>query len=136
MFIESVDTRNILCKKAIIRLQDHLLELGSLCRQNSSKLLIVSMPNRPYGFASTITALKKLGFTTERVDSIDANLPTRTAVSEIPFQVIYPQMKGNSLFYEIDGHWNAKGNLIFAKQLIIKLDSLPQWKHLLTSSSF
>lgn len=136
ILFEAVDTANLLCKKAIIRLHGHLLEMDSLATNHEAELVVVSVPNRPYGFLSEIRPLEQLGFNTSGADILEATLPTKLAIESARLIGVYPSMQGDSLFYTYDGHWNAAGNRIFAKQLIEKLDSLPEWKHFLTSSSF
>ncbi len=136
MFYDAVDTSNDMCKKAMIRLRDHLLEVASLVITNDARLIVVSLPNRPYGFPSEITPLVELGFNTNGVDTLDSDLPTRTAIEQANVTGIYPSFQEDSLFYKHDGHWNASGNRIFAEHLINELEKLPEWKHFLTSSNF
>jgi lysophospholipase L1-like esterase len=129
---EAADTTSLLCNKGIIRLADHLQEIASLTKQSDSELLFVSLPNRPYRFSSEGKALDRLGFNVGGCDTLDGSLPTRVACTRANIPLLEPVMQGDSLFYEFDGHWNANGNRIFAKQLKIELDSLPQWKRFLT----
>ncbi|MGB0369650.1 MAG: hypothetical protein ACPGD8_09605, partial [Flavobacteriales bacterium] len=136
LFTEAADTSNSLCKKAIVRLHDHLQEVETISKENGSKTIIISLPNRPYGFKSELNSLTQLGFNVDGCDTLDGNLPTQQALSQTGIAAIYPLIKGDSLFYKYDGHWSAHGNRIFAQSLITQLDNLPEWKHFLTSSSF
>ncbi|MGB0916924.1 MAG: SGNH/GDSL hydrolase family protein [Flavobacteriales bacterium] len=136
LFRDAVDTSGPLCQKAIVRLHDHLLEIETIASENAAKTVVVSLPNRPYGFPSEIDALNQLGFSVNGCDLLDGNLPTKLALSQTETTALYPSIKGDSLFYKYDGHWNANGNRIFAQELIKQLDTLPAWKHFLTSSSF
>lgn len=133
---EATDTSNELCKKAIIRLQHHLIEMDSVCTNSGSKMIAISLPNRPYGFASELTFLNSLGYETTGCDTLNGAVPTKMACSNAKLNYALPTLSGDSLFYPYDGHWNANGNRIFAQQLILTLDSLTEWKHFLTSSSF
>lgn len=136
MFLVAADTSSILCQKGMIRLRDHLLELKKLTKENDAKLVIINLPNRPYGLASELAPLKRLGFDVLGCDRMNAGLTTELACLEAGLNALQPSITGRGMFYEYDGHWNAEGNRIFAEQLIVKLDSLPKWKHFLTSSSF
>ena len=136
LFLEAADTSNSLCKKAIIRLRDHLQEIEKMAQENEAKTIVVSLPNRPYGSKSEIVPLTELGFNVDGADTLLGNLPTQLAVSQTEITTIYPSIKDDSLFYKYDGHWNAEGNRIFAQELIKQLDSLHEWKHFLTSSNF
>ena len=136
MFRVAADTSDILCQKGTIRLRDHLLELKNLTEENGAKLIIINLPNRPYGLPSECSPLEKLGFSVSGCDTMNAGLTTKLACAEASLNLLSPSIKGAGMFYEFDGHWNPDGNRIFAEQLIIKLDSLPEWKHFLTSSNF
>jgi hypothetical protein len=136
LFIDATDTSNTLCKKAIIRLQDHLEEIRALADAVEAKTIMVSLPNRPYGFKTELNQLTELGFNVAGCDTLTGNIPTQLALSQTKTTTIYPSIIGDSLFYKYDGHWNANGNRIFAQELIKELDNLPEWKRFLTSSSF
>lgn len=133
---EAADTSNELCNKSIIRLRDHLIEMDSICVKSGSKMIVVSVPNRPYGFTSELKSLNELGYETAGCDTLNGALPTKLACLGAKVNCLFPAMNGDSLFYPYDGHWNANGNRIFAQQLSLTLDRLPEWKHFLTSSSF
>jgi hypothetical protein len=135
MFHQAVDTSNALCKKAIVRLHDHLLELKTITENHGAELLLLSLPNRPCGFANELQPLQDLGFVVSGCDTLNGDLPTTLANSQtgIPLVNDVKLPSDEAVFYRYDGHWNAEGNRIFAKQLINKLDSLPKWKHFLTS---
>ena len=132
MFRLAADTSNVLCQKGMIRLHDHLLELKNLTRENDADLVIIDLPNRPYGISSELASLEKLGFDVSGCDTANAGLTTELACKDVGLILLAPSMNGFGMFYEYDGHWNAEGNRIFAQQLILKLDSLPEWKHFLT----
>ena len=136
LFIHASETSNTLCKKAIIRLHDHLEEIRVLADAVEAKTIMVSLPNRPYGFVSELNPITELGFNVAGCDTLTGNIPTQLALSQTKTTTIYPSIIGDSLFYKYDGHWNANGNRIFAQELIKELDNLPEWKHFLTSSSF
>ena len=134
MFREAVDTSNVLCRKAIIRLHDHLMELKTITENNEAELIVLSLPNRPYGFENDLKPLHELGFSVAGCDTLNADMPTSLGNSETDVLLLdsikLPSDK--AAFNRYDGHWNAEGNRIFAKQLINKLDSLPKWKRFLT----
>ena len=136
LFLEAVDTSSTLRQKALIRLRDHLFEITALGTTYSTKTIVAYLPNRPYSFPSELNALTKLGFNVEGLDKINENFSTELALSEVKAPQVYPSIKGDSLFYRYDGHWNANGNRIFARELINELNNLPEWKHFLTSSNF
>ncbi len=138
MFLESVDTSNALCKNGITRMHDHLKEVKELCNQIGSDLIILDLPNRPYGFPNTLKALDALGYFVKGCDTLNASLPTQLAVSDLNNPLISPSLFGTDepLYYQYDGHWNAEGNRIFAQELNKSLEQDSTWKHFLTSSSF
>jgi len=134
MFSFSSDTSNSLCKTGIARLRDLVIELLEVTDKNHAELLVLSLPNRPYGFPNTLKPLSELGFNITVCDTLNANIPLQSALINIPASIITPSL-GNStanLFYKYDGHWNATGNRIFADQLTKQLDTNTTWKHLLT----
>ena len=135
MFREAVDTSNALSNKAIVRLHDHLLELKTITENHEAELLLLSLPNRPYSFANELEPLRELEFTVSGCDTLNGDLPTTLANSQtgIPLVNDITLPSDEAVFYRYDGHWNEDGNRIFVNELINKLDSLPKWKHFLTS---
>lgn len=138
MFLESVDTSNALCKKGIIRMHDHLKEIKDLCKQTGCNLIILDLPNRPYGFPKTLKVIEALGYYVPGCDTLNASLPTQLAVNDLQTPLISSSLfwTEDPLFYQYDGHWNAEGNRIFAQELNKSLEQDSTWKHFLTSSSF
>lgn len=138
MFRVSVDTNNLLCKKAILRMHDHVVELQKIATENSAELMVISLPNQPYGFSNSLRPLQELGFDVTGCDTLDANIPFHSAMLGIPAQHINPTLETSTerLFYNYDGHWITTGNRTFAHALTAQLDTLPEWKHFLTSSNF
>lgn len=138
MFCEAADTANPLYKKGVIRLHDHLLEIQQLCESSGSELLVIDLPNRPYGYPETIQALEVLGYTVNGCASSVASHAIMTTTNDLSISLLQPQIKPqySPVFFEYDGHWNAKGNRIFAKELIETLEKDPTWKRFQTSSSF
>jgi len=137
MFRTSVDTNDPLCSKAITRLHDHLVELRELAEENEAEMIILSLPNRPYGFHETLKPLAELGFDVDGCDTLNADFAFYRAVTGLNASVLSPQLDAESYpYYTYDGHWNTAGNRIFARQLYGQLDTLPLWKHSLTSSDF
>ncbi|MCB9186722.1 MAG: hypothetical protein H6601_08250 [Flavobacteriales bacterium] len=135
MFRQAADTSDLLCKKGIVRLHDHLLELKFIAESNGAEPLFINMPNRPYGVPDELEPLSELGFNVSGCDTLNADLPMTITSNDLEFPLLNPKFPQTetSPFYRYDGHWNAEGNRIFAKELINKLDSLPKWKHFLTS---
>ena len=129
------DTSNVITKKAIVFMHYLFVQMDELCTQNGSKLIVVAQPCRPYGFNESIEPLCKMGFEAEGCDTLNALLPIEIAIQETGISMVSPQIPDdyNKFYFKYDGHWNVSGNRIFAKELINKLDSLPQWKHFLTS---
>lgn len=135
MFRQAADTSDLLCKNGIVRLHDHLLELKFITESNGAKPLFINMPNRPYGFPDELEPLTKLGFNVSGCDTLNSELPMAITSDDLEVPLLnpkFPQTKTHP-FYRYDGHWNAEGNRIFAKELINKLDSLPKWKRFLIS---
>lgn len=135
MFRQAADTSDLLCKKGIVRLHDHLLELKFIAESNGAEPLFINMPNRPYGVPDELEPLSELGFNVSGCDTLNADLPMAITSNDLEVPLLNPKFPQTetSPFYRYDGHWNAEGNRIFAKELINKLDSLPKWKHFLTS---
>lgn len=138
MFCEAADTANPLYKKGVIRLHDHLSEVAQLCQSNGSGLLVVNLPNRPYGFPETTAKLEMLGYAIKNCDSMDASHAIKTATNSLGVALLRPTLKqtDSPLFFAYDGHWNAEGNRIFAQELIKSLEKDSTWKRFQTSSSF
>lgn len=136
LFSDAIDTTNRLCQNGVQRLHDHLAEIQALSDGQNATAIYISMPNRPYGFPSELNALTELGFNVSSVDSLDPSLVFTKATQGLKAPVLLPQLKGSNLFFRYDGHWNENGNRIFAHELKTKLDSIPEWKHFLTSSNF
>ncbi|MBL4585469.1 MAG: hypothetical protein JKX84_00210 [Flavobacteriales bacterium] len=116
---ESVDTSDQLCKKAIVRLHDHLLELKEISGKYGAELLVLSLPNRPYGFSNSLEPLAELGFNVEGCDSLDAHLPIELATVGTDVPLLSPVFgnKHEKFFYRYDGHWNRDGNSFYANTL-------------------
>ncbi|MCB0755771.1 MAG: hypothetical protein H6602_00150 [Flavobacteriales bacterium] len=134
MFRLAADTSVELCRKGIIRLHDHLLELKFIAESNGAEPLFINIPNRPYAFPSELEPLSELGFDVSGCDTLDAAFPMTMTSDGLEVPLLNPKFPNTEtrVFYRYDGHWNAAGNRIFAEQLIAELDSLPEWKRFLT----
>ena len=138
MFFEAADTGNPLYKKGVTRLHDHLMEVVEVCNQHKAKILVVDMPNRPYGFTETLKPLQELGYNVSGCDTIDASFALQTASNKLKLSLFQPAVHqyAKPVFYTYDGHWNAEGNRIFANELTKWLEQNSEWKNFLTSSNF
>lgn len=137
-FREAVDTANPLCVSAVVRLHDYLVQLEEMTAANDAQLLVLSLPNRPYGLPETLKPLTELGFSVAGCDTLKPNAVFNMACEGLasPHLTFSFDEGAEPLYYTYDGHWTEAGNRTFATELIEQLDTLGEWKLLLTSSTF
>ncbi len=120
----SADTSGALLPNAIERLGDHLAEMRELSEEYEARLLVLGLPNRPYGCAECIDDLRSIGYEVSGCDTLDGLLPLRLAAVRASVQLLIvpdaytPQRQH---YFPFDGHWNARGHRLFAQGLIPQL---------------
>jgi hypothetical protein len=138
LYRAAADTSDTRLHEAIVRLSHHFLEMKAMCMAANIELIIVSLPNRPYGCADCISNLVKLGYDVSGCDTLNADLPFDLAVQDA--QMGAEALSGTfvptaACYYPIDGHWNTLGNRIFADSLASRLNTHFKWNSLQTSGN-
>lgn len=144
LFVQANDTADVLFKKGLVRLTDHLREMAQLCAQNHAQLVVLSLPNRPYTCAGCTPYLDSVGLTLNGLEPPLSHADHATLMAAgangltcLTFtEAMKAQCPNNELFFPLDGHWNAQGNRTFGRLAIEALNQNPQWKALSTSSNF
>lgn len=135
----AADTTLPLTHDAMMRLRDHMAELRAVCRANDARFITISLPNRPYGCADCAGQLQQVGYTVQHCHALDADAAFGWAAqsAEVAHIAVGAHMTlAPSMFYPLDGHWNAYGNRIFAQTLIQQLNTDTLWNSFLTSGNF
>lgn len=123
-FHTSADTTMPLLRDAMVRLSHYLIQMRDICTSNGAGLIVVSLPNRPYGCPECLKDLARLGYDTAGCDTLDGDAAIRWAITAADVTTIpaCPPM-GRECFFPLDGHWNAEGHRRFAKALIRMAES-------------
>jgi lysophospholipase L1-like esterase len=135
----AVDMDDPLTHDAAIRLRDHLEELNELCAGHGAQLLVLGLPNRPYGCPDCVPTLQALGHGALPCDTADGDLPLRWAADRAGVEMLGFQSEfilSSNDFHPVDGHWNASGNRKFALLLQRALQEDPLWNSSPTSGNF
>lgn len=135
----AADTSGPLLRDAITRLSHCLKGIDSICSENGSRMVALSLPNRPYGCPGCADDLTRLGYAAEGCDTLDGDLPFVMAAEAAGVDLITVSdgmMTAPEMFFPLDGHWNRLGNLTFAEILAERLKQNDTWNSSPTSGNF
>lgn len=123
-FVQTLDTTDLDVVIGISAMGDFMAEIKSICEQNNSEMIVLSIPNLPYSSEKQMHDLEKIGFNIP--DSIYTNPiadeTTKMAASEagVDFFSISDEFRkhnNDTLFYPLDGHLTKKGNAVVASSV-------------------
>jgi hypothetical protein len=118
----AADTTFPLLHDAMVRLSHYMIQMDDICTENGADLMVVSLPNRPYGCQDCVADLRRLGFDANGSDTLNGDAAVRWSIVASRVKTVpAAEVMGRDCYFPLDGHWNARGHRLFAQGLIPQL---------------
>lgn len=129
-FIYTLDIDNPIVQIALKQITEYYTEIAEEAKNVGSNVLVLSVPYGIYVSNRDLESRKKIGFSV-MPEMLTSSLPDDAIrkvsdSSGLPFLNVTNQFrvkgKTDTLFFEYDGHFNAKGHMVFADSMIPLLE--------------